>query len=61
MDIQEKYKIKDLLHKARVVKGCNLTKKERLEVIEGYLSLKMLGVYNKPEFEGNRKLLDKHR
>ena len=60
MDTQERYKIKDLLHKARVVKGRNLTKKERLTVIEGYLSLKMLGVYNKPVFEGNRKILDKH-
>ena len=60
MDIQEKYKIKDLLHKAKVVKGRRLTKRERLEVIEGYLSLKMLGIYNKPNFVGNRKVLDKH-
>jgi hypothetical protein len=60
MDIQEKRRIKELLHKAGVVKGRHLTKKERADVVDGYLAMKNLGIYNKPEMEVNRKILDRH-
>jgi hypothetical protein len=56
----EKYKIKSLLHKAKLVKGRTLTKKERSDIVTGYLALKNLGIYDKPEIDINRKLLDKH-
>jgi len=60
METTEKYRIKELLKKAQVVKGRNLTKPERREVVGGYIAMQKLGIFNKPEFKGNRKLLDKH-
>ena len=60
MELTEKYRIKSFLKKAQVVKGCPLTKKERSEVVTGYLAMQDLGIFKKPEFDGNRKILDKH-
>jgi len=60
MELSEKYRIKSFLKKAQIVKGRRLTKRERIEVIDGYLAIKKLGIYDKSNFEVNRKSLDKH-
>ena len=46
---QERHKIKDLLRKARIASGKKyLNKAARKAVIDGYLALKKLGIYNQP-------------
>ena len=55
MELKEKYKIKELLGKARYKKGKNLTKKEMLDVVGGYLKLKLLGIYEPPKWSENAR------
>ena len=60
MEFIEKHRIKEFLKKAQIVKGRSLTKKERLEIVSGYMAMQDLGIFKKPDFNGNRKILDKH-
>ena len=56
MTPQERHKIKSLLRKARIASGKKyLNKAARKAVIEGYLALKKLGIFEQPAYACDRK------
>ena len=49
METQEKYRLKSLLRKSRIASHKKyLSKVERGAIVEGYLAMKKLGIYENP-------------
>ncbi len=56
MDPAERRRIKELLKKSRVAsKKKYMRKGDRMQVMDGILAMKKLGIYNKPAYEASRK------